>query len=38
MEFTDWHQLFGMTLTDFFADTAYTVELEKRPVSEKATA
>jgi len=29
MEFTDWHQLFGMTLTDYFADTAYTVELEK---------
>jgi hypothetical protein len=29
MEFTDWHQLFGMTLTDFFSDTAYTVELEK---------
>lgn len=24
-----WHRLFGMTLTDFFTDTAYTVELEK---------
>lgn len=24
-----WHRLFGITLTDFFADTAYTVELEK---------
>ena len=29
MEFTDWHRLFGITLTDFFTDTAYTVELEK---------
>jgi len=29
MKFTDWHQLFGITLTDFFTDTAYTVELEK---------
>ncbi len=29
MEFTDWHRLFGMTLTDFFTDTAWTVELEK---------
>jgi len=27
--FTDWHKLFGITLTDFFTDTAYTVELEK---------
>jgi len=29
MEFTDWHKLFGITLTDFFTGTAYTVELEK---------
>jgi len=29
MKFTDWHKLFGITLTDFFTDTAYTVELEK---------
>ncbi len=29
MEIIDWHQVFGMTLTDFFSDTAYTVELEK---------
>ncbi len=29
MEFTDWHRLLGITLTDFFTDTAYTVELEK---------
>jgi len=27
--FTDWHRLFGITLTDFFTGTAYTVELEK---------
>jgi hypothetical protein len=27
--FTDWHKLFGITLTDFFTGTAYTVELEK---------
>ena len=24
-----WHRLFGMTLTDFFTDTAFRVELEK---------
>jgi len=24
-----WHRLFGITLTDFFTDTAYTVDLEK---------
>ncbi|MDM8535426.1 hypothetical protein QUF70_01595 [Desulfobacterales bacterium HSG17] len=29
MKFTDWHRLFGITLTDFFTDTKYTVELEK---------
>ena len=29
MKFTDWHKLFGITLTDFFTGTAYTVELEK---------
>jgi hypothetical protein len=29
MDFTDWHRLFGIMLTDFFTDTAYTVELEK---------
>jgi len=29
MEFTDWHRLLGITLTDFFTDTAYAVELEK---------
>jgi hypothetical protein len=29
MKFTQWHRLFGITLTDFFTDTAYTVELEK---------
>ncbi len=29
MELIDWHHLFGITLTDFFTDTAYTVELEK---------
>ena len=27
--FIDWHRLFGITLTDFFTGTAYTVELEK---------
>ncbi len=26
---TGWHRLFGMTLTDFFTETGYTVELEK---------
>ncbi len=26
---TDWHRLFGMTLTDFFTGTRYAVELEK---------
>lgn len=25
----DWHRLFGLTLTDYFTDTAYRVELEK---------
>ncbi len=25
----DWHRLFGLTLTDFFTGTSYTVELEK---------
>lgn len=25
----DWHRLFGITLTDFFTDTHYRVELEK---------
>jgi hypothetical protein len=25
----DWHRLFGVTLTDFFSNTAYRVELEK---------
>ncbi|NJL60405.1 MAG: hypothetical protein HC887_13000 [Desulfobacteraceae bacterium] len=29
MEFADWHRLFGITLTDYFSDTAYSVELEK---------
>ncbi len=29
MEFADWHRLFGITLTDYFSDTAYRVELEK---------
>ncbi len=24
-----WHRLLGLTLTDFFTDTAYRVELEK---------
>jgi hypothetical protein len=24
-----WHRLFGLTLTDFFLDSAYEVELEK---------
>ena len=29
MILTDWHHLFGMTLTDYFSDTSYKVELEK---------
>jgi len=29
MILTDWHHLFGMTLTDYFTGTAYRVELEK---------
>ncbi len=29
MKLTDWHRLFGMTLTDFFTGTDYAVELEK---------
>ncbi|OQY57843.1 MAG: hypothetical protein B6245_14935 [Desulfobacteraceae bacterium 4572_88] len=24
-----WHRLFGLTLTDFFSDSSYTVEVEK---------
>ncbi len=28
MILTDWHHLFGITLKDYFAGTAYTVELE----------
>jgi hypothetical protein len=28
MKLTDWHHLFGMTLRDFFTDTAFHVELE----------
>jgi hypothetical protein len=28
MILTDWHHLFGITLTDYFSGTAYTVELE----------
>jgi len=26
---TDWHRLFGLILTDFFAGTPFVVELEK---------
>ncbi|MGE0083980.1 MAG: hypothetical protein AB7S75_06115 [Desulfococcaceae bacterium] len=29
LKLTDWHRLFGMTLTDFFTGTRYAVELEK---------
>ena len=29
MILTDWHHLFGMTLTDYFSGTSYKVELEK---------
>jgi hypothetical protein len=29
MKLTDWHRLFGMTLTDFFTGTNYDVDLEK---------
>ncbi len=29
MILTDWHHLFGMTLTDYFTNSAYRVELEK---------
>ena len=25
----DWHRLFGIALTDFFADSSFIVELEK---------
>ncbi len=25
----NWHRLFGLTLTDFFTDSSYEVELEK---------
>ena len=28
MKLTDWHHLFGMTLKDYFTDTAFRVELE----------
>lgn len=25
----DWHRIFGLTITDFYTDTKYRVELEK---------
>ena len=31
----NWHRLFGMTLVDFFDNTAYEVEIEKKLVLDQ---